>query len=106
MTDVPADPAGAGPEPAEPPEPPVVRRSNYAPPPPGAEPPRFDDDALAEAMAAEVRPYTQPITLPKPDPTPAAEIVEPTIAPPPPTAQAEMPAAPLPAAESWNALPM
>ncbi len=82
MTDVPADPGGAGPEPAAPLDPPVVRRSNYSPPPPGVEPPRFDDDALAEAMAAEVAPYTQPISLPKAPPVPslaqdAAEVTPP-----------------------------
>ncbi|MEO6115024.1 MAG: hypothetical protein ABIP33_01460, partial [Pseudolysinimonas sp.] len=73
MTDVPPDSGVPGHEPA-PSDPPVVRRSNYAPPPPDAEPPRFDDDALAEAMAAEVRPYTEPITLPKlPVSAPVAE---------------------------------
>src|SRR3954463_16630420 len=86
MTDVPADPGGAGPEPVEPAEPPVLRRSNYSAPPPGAEPPSFDDDALAEAMAAEVRPYTQPITLPKAPavvPPPGAEFDAPPAVEPP-----------------------
>jgi purine-cytosine permease-like protein len=128
MTDVPADPTGAGPEPVEPSEPPVVRRSNYSPPPPGAEPPRFDDDALAEAMAAEVRPYTQPITLPKPPttaptptpttmaplpppntptttPPPVAEVAEPPAAPPPPAPVEALTTPPL-AVESWNGLPL
>ncbi|MEO6532781.1 MAG: cytosine permease [Pseudolysinimonas sp.] len=76
MTDVPADTGSSGPDPVEPSEPPLVRRSNYSPPPPDAEPPSFDDDALAEAMAAEVRPYTQPITLPRPPATvPAPPVV-------------------------------
>jgi purine-cytosine permease-like protein len=66
MTDVPADSGAPGQEPAAPSDPPVVRRSNYSPPSPEAELLSFDDDALADAMAAEVRSYTQPITLPKP----------------------------------------
>ncbi|HEY4152284.1 MAG TPA: hypothetical protein VGM38_03090, partial [Pseudolysinimonas sp.] len=65
MTDVPPDNGATGQEPDAPSDPPVIRRSNYAAPPPDAPPPSFDDDALAEAMAAEVRPYTEPITLPK-----------------------------------------
>lgn len=76
MTDVPADPGGSDPQPAAPSDPPVLRRSTYSPPPPGAEPPSFDDDALAEALAAEVRPYTQPISLPKPSPV-AESVAEP-----------------------------
>jgi purine-cytosine permease-like protein len=101
MTDVPADPEGAGPEPADPSEPPVVRRSNYAPPPPGAEPPRFDDDALAEAMAAEVRPYTQPITLP----SPAFHVDEPAIAPEPALQPASQPQPTVPQTEPPTASP-
>ena len=102
MTDVPADPGGAGPEPVAPSDPPVIRRSTYSAPPPGAEPPSFDDDALAEAMAEEVRPYTQPITLPKAPPTlppPEAAIEMPLDA-------AEPPATLPPAPETWNGLPI
>ena len=64
MSDVPPDNGAPGIRPAAPPDTPVLHRSNFAPPPPGSEPPTFDDDALAEAMAAEVRPYTAQITLP------------------------------------------
>jgi purine-cytosine permease-like protein len=74
MTDVPPDNGASGFPPAMPSEPPVVRRSNFSEPPLGTEPPTFDDDALADAMAAEVAPYTAPITLPKPPIAPAAEI--------------------------------
>lgn len=107
MSDVPSDSTGAGPEPSAPSEP-VVRRSNYAPPPPGAEPPRFDDDALAEAMAAEVRPYTQPITLPPPFDDELPPSAPPAAPPAAPEAQAAPEAlAPVPHSdESWNGLPM
>ncbi|HEY4224650.1 MAG TPA: cytosine permease [Pseudolysinimonas sp.] len=108
MTDVPPDNGATGLPPAVPPEPPIVRRSNFAPPPLGVEPPTFDDDALAEAMAAEVRPYTQPITLPRttvtqpPTPAPAA----PPIQPSPPTAEPVAPPAASPVAETWDGRPV
>ena len=99
MTDVPPDNGASGLEPAAPSDPPVIRRSNYAPPPPDAELLSFDDDALAEAMAAEVRPYTQPITLPKP-----------AVARPPAEPESQVPQAPPvpvaspgePSTPTWN----
>jgi purine-cytosine permease-like protein len=64
MTDVPPDNGAPGAQPAQPWDPSGIRRSNFTPPPPDAEPPTFDDDALADAMAAEVSPYTSEIKLP------------------------------------------
>ena len=107
MTDVPPDNDASGPGPGAPSDPPVVRRSNYAPPPPDAEPLSFDDDALAEAMAAEVRPYTQPITLPKPPVAPPS--AEPESEAPAVEASAVAPVPVAPPAESpgvtWNDAP-
>jgi purine-cytosine permease-like protein len=74
MTDVPPDRGDAGFSPEPPSELPVVRRSNFTPPPPDADPPIFDDDALADALAAEVATYTSPIKLPAPvEPPPVPE---------------------------------
>lgn len=71
-------------------EPPMIRRSSFTPPPPDTEPPTFDDDALAEAMAAEVRPYTEPIRLPMMPPPVGSEVA----GPPPPVTPATVPSAP------------
>jgi purine-cytosine permease-like protein len=64
MTDVPPDHGAPGSQPLQPWDPSGIRRSSFTPPAPDAEPPTFDDDALAEAMAAEVSPYTSEIKLP------------------------------------------
>jgi purine-cytosine permease-like protein len=79
MTDVPPDNGDATREPAAPQDPPVIRRSNFEPPPPGSPPLSFDDDALAEVMAAEVRPYTQPISLPRAPVMPEPVVPEPVL---------------------------
>jgi len=105
MSDVEPDAGGSGTEP-EPYEPTGARRSTFTPPPAGAEPPAFDDDALADALAAQVASYTSPIpivgapvplTPSAPDPGPAPEAsVEPeppAFAPDPqPVATPESPA--------------
>ena len=77
MTDVPADNGAPGAPPAQTWDPSGIRRSNFTPPPPDAEPPTFDDDALADAMAAEVSPYTSEIKLPHLLPPEGAEFEDP-----------------------------
>lgn len=94
--------------------PPGPRRSTFTPPPADAPSPGFfDDDALAAAMEAEVRPYTSPIQLPvledveavpsadaAPEPVVAAESLapEPVSADPEPAPVPEPVAAPGPVA--------
>ena len=60
------------------------------PPPPVGPPPAFDDDALADALEADIASYTQPIA-----------VIPPAAAPPPPPAPppAVAPAAPAPYVE-------
>lgn len=75
MTDEPSGTGtGAPGADADPYVPTGVRRSTYTPPGTGAQNPDVDDDALAEAMAAEVASYTSPVSLIPP--------VEPLSAPP------------------------
>ena len=66
MSEVPGD--GRPGDDPEPYVPSGVRRSTYTPPPADAEPPAFDDDALADALAAQVAPYTSPIPVSAPTP--------------------------------------
>jgi purine-cytosine permease-like protein len=82
MSDAPGD--GRPGDAPEPYVPSGVRRSTYTPPSNDVEPPAFDDDALADALAAQVAPYTSPIPV-TPPPSPVA---------PPPAAQS--PATPEP----------
>src|SRR5687768_8160999 len=56
------------------------------PPPPAGPPPAFDDDALADALEADIASYTQPIA-----------VIPPPAASPPPSASP--PAAPAPYVE-------
>lgn len=74
MTDVPPGNGAPGAQSAQPWDPSDIRRSNFTPPPPDAEPPMFDDDALADAMAAEVSSYTSEIKLPLLLPPEGAEV--------------------------------
>jgi purine-cytosine permease-like protein len=77
MSDTPAESAGRE-EPGYIPS--GLRRSTFTPAPDGAEAPGFfDDDALAAAMEAEVRPYTASIPLPGL----VADVVEPVAVPEP-----------------------
>lgn len=78
MTDVPPDEGAVGSDP-EFSVPSGLRRSSYTPPPADADPPAWDDDALADALAAQVAAYTSPIPVqappvsaPAPAPTPVA----------------------------------
>jgi purine-cytosine permease-like protein len=64
MSDAPRDNGAPGDQPAPQWDPSGIRRSSFTPPPADAEPPTFDDDALADAMAAEVSTYTSEIKLP------------------------------------------
>lgn len=82
MSEVPGD--GRPGDDPEPYVPSGVRRSTFTPPPADAEPPAFDDDALADALAAQVAPYTSPIPV-TPPPTP---VVAPAPAPEPPVFEA------------------
>lgn len=87
----------------DPTEPSGPRRSSFTPPPPGTEPPVFDDDALADALAAEVAPYTSPI-----DVVPAAEppVAEPAALPEPALPEPVVPdAAPEPVATPSGSSP-
>ena len=68
MTDVPPGSGAPGETPGA--GLPPVRRSSFVPPPDDAEPPAFDDDALADALAAQVASYTSPIPVQKPAATP------------------------------------
>lgn len=60
-----------------------ARRSTFTPPPAGVEPPVFDDDALADALAAQVASYTSPIPVLRPaaEPAPSAPAAESTDVP-------------------------
>lgn len=89
MTDVPPGNGRPGDDP-EPYVPSGVRRSTYTPPEAGAEPPAFDDDALADALAAQVSSYTAPIPV-TPPPTPV--VPEPATPPAAPEAVQPEPAA-------------
>lgn len=87
MTDVPPDEGAPGPDP-EPYVPSGVRRSTWTPPPADADPPAWDDDALADALAAQVASYTSPIPVqppaaPEPEPAPAPVFPWQTAAPVP-----------------------
>jgi purine-cytosine permease-like protein len=79
MTDVSPDSGAPGAPPVQPWDPSGIRRSNFTPAPADAEPPTFDDDALADAMAAEVSPYTSEIKLPHLLPPEGAEFSGPSL---------------------------
>jgi len=83
MSDAPGD--GRPGDAPEPYVPSGVRRSTYTPPSSDVEPPAFDDDALADALAAQVAPYTSPIPVTPPSPvTPPPAAQPPAAAEPPP----------------------
>jgi purine-cytosine permease-like protein len=87
MSDAPGDGRPGDSRPGDNPEPYVpsgVRRSTYTPPPVDAEPPAFDDDALADALAAQVASYTSPVTIVPPPTSPVPAPAEPTPAGPAP----------------------
>lgn len=88
MSDVASGARGSGEE-REPYVPTGARRSSFTPPPADAEPPVFDDDALADALAAQVAPFTAPIPVATPAPEPADPIEPPSFAPPAPTPSTE-----------------
>ena len=86
MSDAPGD--GRPGDDPEPYVPSGVRRSTYTPPPADVDPPAFDDDALADALAAEVATYTSPVPIVRPSapespPTAPAEAAAPDLVPPP-----------------------
>lgn len=86
MTDAPPGSGRPG-DVSEPFEPATARRSTFTPPDAEAEPPAFDDDALADALAAEVSSYTAPVPVTPPavpvtPPAPTAESVAPPAAAP------------------------
>lgn len=78
MTDVPG--TGVPGEDSEPYVPSGVRRSTYTPPDQGTPSGDFDDDALAEALAAQVAPYTAPVPVTPPQ---AAPVTPPPASTPP-----------------------
>jgi len=89
MTVVPPGEGGPGEEP-EPYVPSGLRRSTYTPPPADVEPPAFDDDALADALAAQVASYTSPIpVVPSARRVPPAFELEPEVAEPENVAEPE-----------------
>ena len=80
MTDVPPGDEGPAADPAEPYVPSGLRRSTFTPPGGDSDEQQepdatVDDDALADALAAQVAMYTTPITLPTVEgpPEPPAE---------------------------------
>ncbi|MEO5533907.1 MAG: cytosine permease [Pseudolysinimonas sp.] len=95
MTDVP--PGNDGP--AGEPDPDAFqgrRRSTFTPPEANAAPPSFDDDALADVLAAQVSSYTAPITVTPPlerSATPATPAEPELAAEPEASAGPDMPAA-------------
>jgi purine-cytosine permease-like protein len=99
MTDVPPGSGQPG-DASAPYEPQGVRRSTFTPPDAEAEAPAFDDDALADALAAEVSSYTAPVPVTPPSgtiapaPAPAAPPADESDVVPPPAEQAPAEQAP------------